>query len=381
MKTRIIHANVVLPDAVLCDSAVVIEDGRILAIDPDTSGGVTDHDVEGAYLIPGLIDLHSDAIERWLEPRPNVLFDSDFALAHADSVAAICGITTVFHAISFAEAELGLRNVAAAARLTRSIAHFYESAKVSHRVHCRYEVTDPDGLPVIEQLARDGSVHLISLMNHTPGQGQFKNEAAYRDYFAVTFRRPSEELDRFLQLKIGLLPSVPSRVDRLGACARECNVPLAVHDEDLPERLVELANIGVSLCEFPINIETARVAHRIQLRTIFGAPNALRGRSQSGSLRAIDAIKEGVADCLCSDYSPASLLAAVFFLWRTAGVPLPIAVRLASLNPSQAVGLGDAGSVSVGKRADLVAVRPTDTRVSVEELWVGGRSVLKCSVR
>ena len=365
-------ATLILADEVITDGSVLIEDGVISAINPVNADFTKEISLKGKTLMPGMIDLHCDALEKEVEPRPNVHFPLDFACAQADKRNAAAGITTVYHALSFANDELGVRNNEFAARIVHAVNDWQPHALVDNRVHCRYEITDASGLPILLDLLAQDAMHLVSLMDHTPGQGQFKDMAAYRTYLTRTYKKTDQELDEIIANKIAAASGAYDRIETLVHAAQQHGVAVASHDDDNLERVETIARLGISLSEFPINLETARAAHDKNIKTIFGAPNILRGGSQSGSMRAVDAVHAGVADCLCADYSPATLIVAIFKLAQEYDVPLVDAIRLVTLNPARAVGLQDRGEVVVGKRADLIAVSHFGRLPQVADVWVHG---------
>ncbi len=372
-------AQVVLENETLQDAAVLIADGHIVAIDPASSEGVQEVDLRGQTLMPGMIDLHCDALEKEAEPRPGVHFPFDFACAQADKRNAAAGITTIYHALSFANAELGVRNNATAAELARAVHAWQQHALVDNRVHARYEITDPTAPEVLNELLGNDEIHLMSFMDHTPGQGQFKSIDAYRSFQARTYKKDDAEFQALLAEKLAQGAGAEGRMQQLAQHARELGIPLASHDDDRPEKVGVVKDLGVSVSEFPINLETAVAARAAGLSTLFGAPNVVRGKSQSGSMRALDAVREGVADCLCGDYSPAALLPAVFQLPELAGIKLHQAVALVTCNPARAVSLNDRGSIAVGKRADLLAVRYLGGLPQVSRVWSQGLPVMTLS--
>ena len=370
-------ARVVLTDAVIDDGAVLIEDGVIAAINPESGGGAQTLDLRGMTLMPGMIDLHCDALEKEVEPRPNVHFPLDFACAQADKRNAAAGVTTVFHALSFANEELGVRNNAFAASIARAVNAWNPHGLVDNRVHCRYEVTDPSAPDILLELMAADEMHLLSLMDHTPGQGQFKDIAAYREYLARTYKKSESELDRLVENKLAQAEGAMSRIRRLIDAAQGKGIRISSHDDDTPEKVATLHDLGVSISEFPINLEAARAARERGMSTVFGAPNILRGKSQSGSMRALDAVLAGVADCLCADYHPATLIVAVFRLPELAGIGLADAVRLVSANPARAAGLADRGAIAVGLRADLVAVAHINGLAQASRVFSAGQPVFE----
>lgn len=376
-KRYLTGARVVLPDAVIDDGAVLIEDCIIAAINPESGNGARTLDLSGKTLIPGMIDLHCDALEKEVEPRPNVHFPLDFACAQADKRNAAAGVTTVFHALSFANEELGVRNSTFAASVARAVHAWNPHGLVDNRVHCRYEVTDPSAPDILLELMARDEMHLLSVMDHSPGQGQFKDIAAFRDYLARTYQKSEAELDALVRNKLAQAEGAMERIRRLIAAATEKGIRIASHDDDTPEKVEMLHGLGVGISEFPINLESARAARERGMSTVFGAPNILRGKSQSGAIRALDAVLAGVADCLCADYHPATLIVTVFRLPELAGISLAESVRLVSANPARAAGLADRGEITVGKRADLVAVTHINGLAQASSVFSAGKLVFE----
>ncbi|WP_258130429.1 alpha-D-ribose 1-methylphosphonate 5-triphosphate diphosphatase [Achromobacter anxifer] len=374
-STYLTHARVVLPDRVLEDSAVLIDDGRIVAIEPAGASADREIDLRGQTLLPGLIDLHCDAIEKEAEPRSRVLFPLDFAVAQVDRRNAAAGITTPYHALSFANSEWGVRNNQTAAEVVRTVRAFRQHSLVDNRVHCRYEVTDATSVDVLRALMDEGAVDLLSVMDHSPGQGQFKTLESYLQYMMGNHAMSREQAEEAAQAKTRAKDGAVARVETLLSHAQGLGIPTASHDDDSIHRIATMRNLGVAMSEFPITLDTARAAVSCGLPTILGAPNVLRGQSQSGSMRAIDAIRAGVASCLCSDYQPSALIAAAFTVAAQTDLSLPQAVALVTLNPAQACGLSDRGRIAPGLRADLVAVAQVGTQPLISHTWSAGRLV------
>jgi len=372
MKKKLLtNCRLVLPDAVAENSSLLVEDGFISAIEPNGTEKTVILDLHGAALMPGMIDLHCDALEKEVEPRPNVLFPLEFAIAQADRRNAQAGITTVFHALSFAHGELGVRNRNMAADIARQV-HIYGQVMVDNRIHGRYEITDEESLPILSDLIEEGTLGLISMMDHTPGQGQFKDLAAYRDYLGRTYAKSADEAEALIQKKFDSAQGTCERIKILAKKAKKAGIRIASHDDDSPERVQTMSALGGTVSEFPVNRRAAQTACDLGLWTVFGAPNILRGSSQSGAMKALEAVQHGVARCLCSDYHPGALMAAVFSLPRLAGIKLANAVRLVTANPALAAGLEDRGKIEVGKRADLAAVNLRKGLPYVMHLWVQG---------
>jgi alpha-D-ribose 1-methylphosphonate 5-triphosphate diphosphatase len=370
MRRLITHADLILPDAIVRDGSLLVEDGRIAALCPVAPAFDHELDAGGALCLPGLIDLHCDALEKEVEPRPRVAFDHGFALANSDRRNLNAGITTVYHAISFAGGEWGVRDPQVASAVVRQVRAF--RGLVEHRVHARFEVTDDGSMEPLCALLDEGAIELLSFMDHSPGQGQFSELAAYVAYMTRTYHVSEAEAARIGAAKVESQRLAPARMERLAALARRGGVALASHDDDTGEKVAAMARLGVTISEFPIGLEAARAAVAAGMVTLFGAPNVQRGRSSGGNVRALDVILAGACTGLCADYHPPSLLAAVLKLPEVSPLSLPDAVRLASLAPARAAGLLDRGDLAAGQRADLLLVR--DGRV--EAVLVAGRKVL-----
>ena len=381
MKHYLTNARIVLENEVLNASSLLIEEGQITAIEPASINGAKEVDLKGQLLMPGMIDLHCDALEKEVEPRPNVFFPLDFACAQADKRNAAAGITTVYHSLSFANDELGVRNNEMAANIARAVHDWHPHGLVDNRVHCRYEITDEYALPILKQLLNEQSMHLVSMMDHTPGQGQFKDLAAYRDYLSRTYKKTADEISVIVERKAEAASGAFARMQSLAEAAHAAGISVASHDDDSLERVTTMKGIGADISEFPINIDAANAAKAAGMSTIFGAPNILRGKSQSGSMKAIDAIHQGVADCLCADYAPASLIVAVIGVQEQTELDLPAAVKLVTANPAKAAKLHDRGSIAVGKRADLIAVDVPGGLPQVSHVWVNGCEVYRANYK
>jgi alpha-D-ribose 1-methylphosphonate 5-triphosphate diphosphatase len=377
MNICLINARIVLEDEVLENASLMITDGEISAINPVSTADAKIIDLAGKLLMPGMIDLHCDALEKEVEPRPNVFFPLDFACAQADKRNAAAGITTVYHSLSFANDELGVRNNEMAASVARAVHEWHPHGLVDNRVHCRYEITDEFALPILKQLLKEQSMHLVSMMDHTPGQGQFKDLAAYRDYLTRNYKKTADEVDVIVERKVEAAAGAFERMQSLAEAAHAAGISVASHDDDSAERVVTMKGIGADISEFPINMEAAKAAKEAGMATIFGAPNILRGKSQSGSMKAIDAIHEGLADILCADYAPAALIVSVLRVSELTNLGLPAAVRLVTANPAKAAKLHDRGTIEVGKRADLIAVALPGGLPQVSNVWVNGCEVFR----
>jgi alpha-D-ribose 1-methylphosphonate 5-triphosphate diphosphatase len=203
--------------------------------------------------------------------------------------------------------------------------------------------------------------------------------AAYSDYLTRTYKKTAGEVDILIQRKLAAASGAFLRMEELSSAAHDAGISVASHDDDSKERVETMNNIGADISEFPITLEAAQAAKKAGMSTIFGAPNILRGKSQSGSMKAIEAIHEGVADCLCADYSPASLIVAIFKIPELSDLDLPAAIRLVTKNPAKAARLDDRGEIAVGKRADLIVIDTPAGLPQVSHVWSNGVSVYRTS--
>jgi len=372
MTQHLDNARIVTPSGMHLGS-LTIEDGSITALGADAPKGAMCRDLGGDLLLPGLIDLHGDAIEKEVEPRPNAFFPLPVALGAIDRRMAAAGITTAYHGISFAEGELGVRDVDFAETLARALHGFIGA--VDHRVHIRYEVTDAGSEARVMRLLNERVAALLSFMDHTPGQGQFKDAAAYGSYLSRVYAQSAGQIAEKISAKKAQAAHVADRMTRLAALARAQGVALAGHDDEGAERVGFMAGLGATISEFPLDMATAHAGRDAGLVTLFGAPNVLRGRSQSGALSARDAIAAGVAGALCSDYAPQAMLPALGVLTGDLGMDWPQAMALMAAGPARAASLSDRGAIAPGLRADLIRVRADGAALSVAATWVAGLQV------
>lgn len=376
MSFAINGTRAVLPGAILEDASIRVEDGWIVEIAQGRSfeGGF---EADGNWLLPGLIDIHSDAIEKAVEPRPRAFFPSEIAVRELDRQLCACGITTMYHSLSFADMEEGFRSNNTAARFIDELDGLAPSLRCDTRVHARFEVTDLGAVPHLRRLVEQGKVGLLSFMDHSPGQGQYRDVAAYKGYYGKVYGKSEEELDRIIDRKMKAREAgLAEAIDGIASLCREHAVALASHDDDTPERIAWCRREGIAVSEFPVNLETARASRESGVLSCLGAPNLVRGGSQAGNLSVRAALEAGCGDILCSDYLPLALLHSVFLAARWNLRDMPGAVAMATLAPARAVGIDNqTGSVEVGKRADLLLVKERDGLPDLLRTWRGGRSV------
>lgn len=385
------NGRIVTTDGILDGYELRLAAGRIEAVSRagTTTGAERRHvDACGAYIMPGMIDLHSDFIERMAAPRPNTRFDMGLALRETERELITHGITTMFHSISiFDHMEFNpspVRTPEATASLIECIEASRRSRHlVRHRLHARFELDALSRVGELEGYIRDKRVQLLSFMDHTPGQGQFRDLEVFRSamkaYRGLTDTAADAEITRTREReKITI-----DRVTELSAVARAQGIAVASHDDDTVDKLNLVSSVGATISEFPITLEVARAARGRGMHTVAGAPNVLLGGSHSGNLSAADAVIDGAIDVLCSDYFPAAMVHAVFILHETHSMPLADAVRLVSHNPATALGTAEeTGSLETGKSGDLIVVGVSkDGRPAVTDAFVGADHVYSARYR
>ena len=350
--------NLVLPDRVVERGSVRLEGGRIAEItEHPVAGGVAG---EGLHLLPGLIDMHGDMIEQELEPRPGVEMPMELALAMLDRRLAATGVTTAYASVSFSRrvGDGERRSYEHTSRTIRELAAARDGLRVDHRIHARFDITYGDAVGVIRDLIEAGTVDLISLMDHTPGQGQYRDIERFIASVARADDLPEESARAKVAEKIRAgqrgEAEVLATLRAVSELCRAHSIPMASHDDDSPAKVALMADLGVVISEFPVTAEAARAAQEHGLKIAMGAPNAMRGRSYSGNLSARDVHAMGALSILAADYHPGCMLPSVRILAETDPGGLPGATALCTSIPATALGLHDVGSIEVGKCADLV---------------------------
>jgi alpha-D-ribose 1-methylphosphonate 5-triphosphate diphosphatase len=376
IETIYTNARLVLEDEII-EGTILVRDGRIARIDRGQSG--SGEDLDGDYILPGLVELHTDHLERHYSPRPGLRWDLMAALQSHDAQIASSGITTVFDCLRLGSDESGgfergeLRRLADALE----VAQADNRLRAEHRLHLRCEVSAPDVLEHFADFQGDEQVGLASLMDHSPGQRQFQSMELYTFYYKVNRGLSDQAFDAFVKKRQAQSDqySQPHR-ETLARLCREQGITLASHDDATEDHVDEALEHGVRLAEFPTSIEAARASHGAGMSVLMGAPNVVRGKSHSGNIAAKDLAEIGVLDVLSSDYVPFSLIHAPFILADTLEtVNLPQAIAMVTATPARTVGLDDRGRLAEGLRADLVRVRRRDGVPVVRGVWREGQRV------
>jgi alpha-D-ribose 1-methylphosphonate 5-triphosphate diphosphatase len=389
VSLAITNATVVLPDRVMEGWAVGIQDGVICHIGPtrEVTGLYADEvDAGDAYLMPGIIDLHNDSLETEINPRPETNLPVEFALANLERRLIASGVTTEFHAMAFMNMAKSSRTIDATARRAEYIAAIrrQESRVVDHHILHRLDVWSPESLDAIFQSTARLDVRYVSLNDHTPGQGQYRDLAGYMERMTAWRQQrggaplsPEEVYER-IAARAADTETLPFVYRRVIEERGEQGIIIASHDDDSPQKVEMQFASGSTICEFPITVDTARRARELGMWIVVGAPNIVRGGSSSGNQDARELFELGLADIICADYHAPSLLVSAFKLISDGLCDLPFAVRTLTLNAAKAVGLERVGAIRMGYRADLTIVRETTRgHPAVEAAFRAGSEVFR----
>lgn len=353
--------KLVLPDRVIERGAIKLEGGKIAEIvEGDMRGrGLS---AVGLTLLPGIIDLHGDMIEQHIEPRPRAMIPIEPAMHDLDGRLAANGITTAFASVSFAWRSSEIRRQENAISIIKTLNSIKPKLLTDCKIHARFEVNNPDTVKVLVDLLDLKQIDLVSIMDHKPGQGQYRDTTRYIQFLTEWLGFTQEQIAPIysrIEEKITEIQETPrdwSVVEEVVRTARQFGIPIASHDDDTPEKVRDQAEMGVTISEFPVNAEAAQAAREHNMVIIMGAPNAYRGSSNTGNMSAFDAVKAGMVDILATDYYPAAMLQAAYKLAREGVLPLNESIKLVSANPAKAVGLFDRGRIEEGYNADLILV-------------------------
>ena len=375
-QTVLTNARIVLDDEVVTGS-VALRDGVIEDISTGRVQG--SEDLEGDYLIPGLVELHTDHLEGHYAPRPKVRWNPIAAVLAHDAQVATAGITTVFDAIRVGNYEDAGMSVGDMRQLVDAVEDSVtaDRLRADHFLHLRCEVSSPDCRAGFEHFVDEPRVRMASLMDHAPGQRQFARIESYADYYMGKLKMTEEVFRAYCDKRIA--ESEANSAGNRAALSEACHargIVLASHDDATQHHVDEAVAQGIRVAEFPTTVEAARASSQAGLGVLMGAPNMVRGGSHSGNVSARALAEDGLLDILSSDYIPFSLIQSAFFLGEVVdGISLPQAVAMVSSNPARAVGLGDRGRIAPGYRADLVRVRVDEHVPVVRTVWREGRRV------
>ena len=358
---------------------VVLRNGLIAEVSEGRSRLPQAQDLHGDYLLPGLVELHTDNLEKHLSPRPGVDWPSASAVLSHDAQIISSGITTVFDALSIGDVNPKGKRMQQLPAMLEAIAAANAAGltRAEHRLHLRCEVCHPDTLSVFRDLVEQPLVQLVSVMDHSPGQRQFALESKYREYYMGKYHLTTAQMDEFIVEQVANSRKYSDNYRR--AIVEDClarGLSVASHDDATVAHVEESAGYGMTIAEFPTTLEAAQTCRRLGMSVLMGAPNVVRGGSHSGNVAAAGLAKTGLLDILSSDYYPASLLQAAFALADQAqNCSLPQAVSMVSKAPAIAAGLADRGEIRIGLRADLVHVRTQGALPVIQHVWRQGKRV------
>lgn len=379
-KYSLSNAHIVTPTKEFFGGTLRIENGIITDIsDKQPYTDIIAIDMHHNLIVPGFIDIHGDSLERALCPRPGVLFPFDIVLPSYDTEIASHGITMMYHCV--AVSELGsltkpLRYRNKALEIIDALDRFKNRSKTKTRIHLRYEILDRESIHCINRLIGQKKIDFLSLTDHTPGFGVFKDISSYKTYLersGQNQRIAEEEISYRLELRkqidIDLLSSLVSR-------CREKDIPCASHDDHTREKIRWAKNLNISIAEFPVTEEAIDEARKNNMFTVFGAANVVRGNSHAGNLSARELIRRHKVDILCSDYMPMTLLQSIFVVKKLGIYSLPDIVNTFTYHPAKALCIDhETGSLETGKKADIIIVDSKGNYPYVAATIVDGKVV------
>lgn len=375
------NARLVLADEVILGS-IRLQDGCISAIDtgPTTAADATAEviDCGGDLVMPGLIELHTDNLERHIQPRPRVGWPHQAAILAHDAELSSVGITTVFDALRVGSVTNAATNYGEYAReLANEILDLRAQGalRISHFLHLRAEVCSETLVDEMAKFGPDDSIGIVSLMDHTPGERQFRDLSKLRDYVCGKHGLSDEGFDahvasqRAIRARLGDLHEATAVAE-----ARRYGATLASHDDTTADQVATSASHGAHFAEFPTTVEAARACHAQGILVMMGAPNLIRGGSHSGNVAAADLAQADLLDILSSDYVPSSLLSAAVMLGDLWG-NMARGIATVTDAPARATGLSDRGRIAIGARADVIRVTRIGNAGAVRGVWVKGDRV------
>jgi len=369
------HARLVL-DGDVMEGSLVLRGGLIAEVQPGRAHHAGALDCEGDFLIPGVVDVHTDNLERQVQPRANARWPSRSAFLAHDAQCAAAGVTTVLDALCLGDLGFDQGRDQTFREGVADVTAFAGSPvlKSEHFLHLRCELPAADVLACLDPVAEHPLVAMVSLMDHSPGVGQYRDIARYRSMRVRQTRMTDAEVERRIEELLAQRAErrEPQRRVILDRFAGR-NIPLASHDDEEPAEVRRNALDGIRVSEFPVTLDAALEAARLGVGVIAGAPNIVRGGSHSGNVAAMELVRAGAVDVLASDYVPPALIEAAFLMAPEVG--LPRAIATISSAPAAMCNMADRGRLAVGLRADVVRVAEHHGHAVVREVWRQGRRV------
>lgn len=388
----ITNGQIVTEKGILNNHDLLLEGDRIKKVVPkgeiECSDLIEVIDAKGGFVAPGFVDIHSDFIETMAVPRPTTMLDFNLCLRESEKILINQGITTMFHSLSLYKPDGFSHKPIRTGKNVKKIVDLIEKTHenthlIRHRFHARLEIDNFEEIENLKEYINENKVHLISFMDHTPGQGQYKDFEVYRKTIKGYKNISDEEVDVIIEGNQGKEKMTMELIKEIADLAKTKNIAVASHDDDCEEKLNLIKDFGASISEFPITLEVAKCAKSLGMYTLAGAPNILQGGSHSGNLSAIDAINNDTIDILCSDYYPAALLHSIFIMHEKHGQDLGKMFNLVTINPAKAVNMdNEIGSIEENKKADIIIIEKIDKNYPViTSVFVDGNLISRTNYR
>lgn len=370
LKDRVVSGDLEIYDGKI---ARILESGELSFF------GAEEIDANGNFIFPGFIDMHSDTIEQEIEVRPGVYLPLEIALTELDKRLASSGVTTMYYSLTFSDdSKRGIiRSFAWSDKIVHAIKAMANDLSVNSKVHVRYEITDAQPFPIIKNLIEENLVDLVSFMDHTPGQGQFRTVEQFKNYYGRRFSNDEKIMTAVMEERIANREAVGvSNAEKIAKLCQMRLIPIASHDDDTAEKIDIMKEMGAVISEFPMSIEAAERAGKLGMAVAVGAPNIVRGKSHNNNLSACELINKKLATIVCSDYIPQTLLHAMHILIKNCHIAPWEVANLFSTNPASVLGIEKTtGSIQPGLDADLIIVDLYKDIASIKRTFVEGRGV------
>ncbi|MBN2735893.1 MAG: alpha-D-ribose 1-methylphosphonate 5-triphosphate diphosphatase [Spirochaetales bacterium] len=375
MKTAFVNGKIILNDRI-SDEELIIKDKSIFSLGP--MNRAKEIDLEGDYLCAGLLELHTDNLEKHISPRPGIIWPSTLSAVKAHDTQIIgAGITTVFDSIAIGfRGDDNLRSqIFKDSIAVLDYAQKKDLLRASHLIHLRCELPGENTSDIFEEFLNEEKLKLVSLMDHTVGQRQWRDISKWRTFHRAKSWTDEEAKNEIEKLKIMQSMYAEKNKSIILSKCKELNISVASHDDTTEEHCLDAFNNGIVISEFPTSKAAAVKAKSLGLKTIMGAPNVVREGSHSGNVSAIELANERLLDGLSSDYVPISLLHGAFMLHQKAGFTIPEAMATVTKNIAAMLKIEDRGEIMEDKRADLVRIRLINDTPIVINVWQQGERV------